>query len=242
MNLALQEKPCASTDQMPFNRRRTVHSKVMVAMSLNPYFGRASAARHQAFSPVRPTRLSCVTRCVSLPSHGIVRVTFKDASRDLTRAQLLRAPESLLTKLMLQDDRGAGHGQQGKHFIVPCEQNENCATGWSAGDTEVFQVYSFSLVDGYVGLAFVLSKRKLGLTSTLNHRSRRPSEEEERIALRCLIATPACAGVHGLLHWRSAPFQERFNRSCSPTQASHGRFLPATLSAVAARLCPRLGD
>lgn len=79
-------------------------------------------------------------------------MTFRDVSRILTRAQLQKAPSSLLAKLT-QTERDPGEGKQEQHLAVPSEAAEATTAGWLEGETDLFQASLAGCIYLYIGLA-----------------------------------------------------------------------------------------
>lgn len=68
------------------------------------------------------------------------KVTFKDVSRHLTRAQLEKAPQSMLTKLMSQVGQTCSGTEAAQELAVPCEGAGHSSAGWLDGNEDVFHV------------------------------------------------------------------------------------------------------
>ncbi|KAK9788144.1 hypothetical protein WJX73_000746 [Symbiochloris irregularis] len=107
----------------------------------------ASAAWSQITQRRSPVRSFLRQAQAAAANNSVYRVSYKDASRDLTQAQIEKAPESLLGKLMVQANTEAGATDAAKSLEVPCEESEHCSAGCFDGDVDIFQV----CMDCYTG-------------------------------------------------------------------------------------------
>lgn len=91
-------------------------------------------------------------------------VRFENLTRSLTEAQLKKAPTSLLSKLLLCEDRGDDLCSEGP-LVIPSKASSPACAAWQDGTPELFQValtiWQATCVDEHVScLGLTLPQRE----------------------------------------------------------------------------------